>query len=52
MNFAKENGGLEYASKLMNDFKNRAITELADFPDGDAKNALIQCAEFAAARKK
>lgn len=51
MNFAKENGGLEYASKLMNDFKNRAIAELASFPDGDVKNALIQCAEFAAARK-
>lgn len=51
MNFAKENGGLEYASKLMNDFKNRAIAELAGFPDSDAKNALIQCAEFAAARK-
>jgi octaprenyl-diphosphate synthase len=51
MKFALEKGGVEYASKRMDEFKNRAIAELSIFPNSEVKNALIKCAEFAAARK-
>lgn len=51
MKFAIEKGGLEYASKRMENFKQQAIDKLSIFPDGDVKAALIKCAEFAAARK-
>ncbi len=51
MNFAIEKGGLEYASKRMEDFKTMAIQQLTSFPESEAKQALIKCAEFASARK-
>jgi len=51
MNFAVEKGGLDYAAKKMDEFKNKAINELADFATGEVKDALVRCAEFAAARK-
>lgn len=51
MNFAVEKGGLDYATKKMDEFKNKAINELADFATGEVKDALVRCAEFAAARK-
>jgi len=51
MNFAIEKGGLEYASKRMEDFKALAIQQLTSFPESEAKQALIKCAEFASARK-
>ena len=51
MRFAHEKGGVEYAVKRMNDFKNDAIAELESFADSDVKQSLIKCAEFAASRK-
>jgi octaprenyl-diphosphate synthase len=50
MNFAKENGGVDYANKCMEAYKNKAIAELNNFADSDVKEALIMCAEFAAGR--
>ncbi|HRZ95997.1 MAG TPA: polyprenyl synthetase family protein [Paludibacter sp.] len=51
MRFAHEKGGVDYAVKRMNDFKNDAIAELESFADSDVKQSLIKCAEFAASRK-
>lgn len=51
MRFAHEKGGVDYAIKRMNDFKNDAIAELDSFADGEVKQSLIKCAEFAASRK-
>jgi len=51
MRFAHEKGGVDYAVKRMNDFKNDAIAELESFTDSDVKQSLIKCAEFAASRK-
>jgi octaprenyl-diphosphate synthase len=48
--FAVENGGLEYATQRMEDFKNKAIEELNSFEDNAFKKALIACAEFAVSR--
>ena len=49
--FAIQNGGVEYALKQMNVFKNKAIEELNGFADSEVKNSLILCAEYAANRE-
>ncbi|MDO9153680.1 MAG: polyprenyl synthetase family protein [Paludibacter sp.] len=51
MRFAHEKGGVDYATKRMNEFKIKAIAELDNFPDNEIKRALIMCAEFAASRE-
>ena len=50
--FAHENGGVNQAIAQMEIYKNRAIAELSGFEDGDVKNALVLCAEYAASRDK
>ncbi|MDR1585767.1 MAG: polyprenyl synthetase family protein [Prevotellaceae bacterium] len=49
-NFAYRHGGIDYATKRMKEFKEKAIAEIAIFPDSDVKQALIDCAEFAVSR--
>lgn len=51
MQFARDRGGVDYAQNRMDEFKNKAISELDGFLDSDARRALIMCADFAAARK-
>lgn len=48
--FAHNNGGVEYAQRQMEIYKNKAIEELKIFPDSNVKKALIVCAEYAANR--
>lgn len=50
--FAIDGGGLRYAQEMMELYKNKAIDALIDFADGEAKEALIACAEYAAVREK
>lgn len=50
MDFARNRGGVDYAIKRMEEFKNKAIAELANFTDSNVKNALILSVEFAAGR--
>ena len=50
MEFARNNGGVDYANNCMETYKNKAIAELNNFADSDVKEALIMCAEFAAGR--
>ncbi|MCE1157078.1 MAG: polyprenyl synthetase family protein, partial [Bacteroidales bacterium] len=50
--FAIDSGGLRYAQKMMEEYKNKAINALRDFTDGEAKEALIACAEYAVSREK
>jgi octaprenyl-diphosphate synthase len=47
-----EKGGLKYAETKMNEFKERAINELKDFPDCDARNSLIELMNYISTRKK
>lgn len=49
--FTTESGGIEYAAKRMDEFKNKAIEELRCFADGNVKESLILCAEFAVSRE-
>ncbi|MDR3651748.1 MAG: polyprenyl synthetase family protein [Paludibacter sp.] len=49
--FTHENGGVDYATKQMLAFKNKAIEELNGFADSDVRKSLILCAEYAASRE-
>jgi octaprenyl-diphosphate synthase len=47
-----EKGGLEYAEQKMNEFKDRAIAGLKEFPDCEARESLIELMNYIATRKK
>ena len=44
--FVKSKGGLDYATKKMNEFANNAHEILVDFEDGEAKRSLTQLTNF------
>ena len=45
-------GGIDYAVQAMNQFRERAIQQLSDFPESPAKNSLIELVHFTINRKK
>jgi octaprenyl-diphosphate synthase len=47
-----ERGGLEYAEQRMNEFKNKAIEAIKEFPENEARESLIELMEYIATRKK
>ncbi|RIH66404.1 polyprenyl synthetase family protein [Mariniphaga sediminis] len=47
-----ENGGIEYATEKMNEFKEKAINSLMEFPDGDARTSLVELVNYITTRKK
>jgi octaprenyl-diphosphate synthase len=47
-----KSGGIEYAREKMQDFHNRAIQILDEFPDSPSKNSLKQLVSFTIERKK
>lgn len=47
-----EYGGIQYATKKMESIANEALALLADFPDNDAKNALIGLVHYTMNREK
>lgn len=49
--FTHKNGGVSYALKQMETFKNKAIEELNGFEDSDVKKSLVLCAEYAVSRE-
>jgi len=49
--FAIESGGLDYLSKKMEEYKQKAEIILAEFPSSDARNSLNLCLEYAASRR-
>lgn len=48
----KENGGIEYATKIMYEYKNKALDLLKTVPDSPAKNSFIDLIEYSILRKK
>ena len=44
--FTKENGGIDYAVQVMNDYAEKAKGLLASFPDSDVKQALIAYVDY------
>ena len=48
----KENGGLEYAEKVMHNYHNDALNILKPFPKNDAKKSLQLLLDYVVNRKK
>lgn len=49
--FVKDNGGLEYTTAKMHDYKNKALAILDNYPDSDYKNSLLQMIDYVVNRK-
>ncbi len=47
-----DKGGLEYADTKMNEFKDKAINALKEFPDCEARESLIELMNYISTRKK
>jgi len=52
IDFVKMKGGLEYSEKKMNEFKNKAIDIIQNYPDSEAKQALISLVNYIVVRRK
>ena len=49
--FVKENGGIEYTTEKMHDYKSKALSILNDYPDSDYKTSLIKMIDYVVERK-
>ena len=49
--FVKENGGIEYSTSKMNDYKNRAIGILENYPSSKYKTSLIKMIDYVVERE-
>lgn len=49
--FVKENGGIEYTTSKMNDYKNRALAILENYPTSPYKDSLLQMIDYVVERK-
>lgn len=45
-------GGLDYAAEKMNEYREKAINGLLEFPENEARNALIELVNYSTTRKK
>jgi len=45
-------GGLEYAAQLMNEFREKAIKGILEFPDSESRTALIELVNYTTTRLK
>lgn len=52
INFVIEKGGIEYATKVMHEYKNKALDILKQLPDNDAGKSLARLLIYAVERKK
>ncbi len=52
IDFAKENGGIEYAQAKMQETKQKALDILNEFPESDAKKALNDLVDYIIERNK
>ena len=52
INFVIKNGGIEYATIKMKEYRDKAISLLNDFPDSEAKNSLIEMVRYTTSRNK
>jgi len=48
--FVKETGGIEYSEQKMNDYKNKALGILDEFPESEARLSLQKLALYTASR--
>lgn len=50
--FVKKKGGIEYAVKVMERYKDEAIALLAEFPDSEYKSSLLTLVSYTISREK
>ncbi|SEE25664.1 polyprenyl synthetase family protein [Tenacibaculum sp. MAR_2010_89] len=49
--FVKNNGGLEYTTQKMHDYKNKALAILNNYPNSTYKDSLLQMIDYVVERK-
>jgi len=49
--FVKNNGGLEYTTNKMHDYKNKALSILNNYPESEYKNSLLKMIDYVVERK-
>lgn len=49
--FVKQQGGLEYTTSKMHDYKNKALAILKNFPESNYKKSLLQMIDYVVERK-
>jgi len=49
--FVKAQGGIEYTTKIMHSYTNKAIAILENYPDSTYKSSLEQMIAYVVARK-
>lgn len=52
INFVLSSGGIQYAEKRMNEYKDKALKILSDFPESPSKQSLIGLVKYSTERKK
>ena len=52
IDFVHQNGGIDYATKIMNDYKEKSIAIVSEFPDNQAKTSLIELINYTISRNK
>ena len=50
--FVKEKGGISYAEKVMNEYKEKALNILNQFPETESREAMRQLVIYSTERKK
>jgi octaprenyl-diphosphate synthase len=51
INFVIEKGGIQYAEKVMHEYKNKALEQIKLIPDSPSKQSLIQLVNYSIERK-
>ena len=52
IDFVIKKGGIQYAEKIMHQYKNKALNLLDSIPDSPSKQSLIQLVNYSIERKK
>ncbi|MBU8891157.1 MAG: polyprenyl synthetase family protein [Bacteroidales bacterium] len=52
INFVIENGGLEYSTNKMHEYKSKALDILAEMPESESKTSLEELVNYVVVRKK
>jgi octaprenyl-diphosphate synthase len=52
IHFVKDHGGINYSIEIMNNYKDKALDVLSEFPDSDARHSLEQLVHYTINRKK
>jgi len=50
--FVQANGGIEYSVQKMNEYRDRALDILSQFPDNEAKNSLTELVHYTTSRER